>query len=164
MATLYDTLGVDKKASADEIKKAHRKLVRKYHPDVNRDNPKAAEQFAEVQEAYDVLSDPDKRKQYDQFGHAGVGADPGYGGGGGGGGADPLQALPRQPQQQAGPRPGYRRGRPLDVDPLNRIFLGGGGGAGDGNNNSAGAGGIGGGGRWWWWWWCLWCCCCCCCC
>ena len=70
----YESLGVARTASADEIKKAHRKLVRKYHPDMNKDNPQATERFKEVQEAYDVLSDPEKRRNYDQFGHAGVGA------------------------------------------------------------------------------------------
>jgi molecular chaperone DnaJ len=63
---LYKVLGVDKKASADEIKKAHRKLVRQYHPDRNPDDPKAEERFKEVQAAYDVLGEPDKRKQYDR--------------------------------------------------------------------------------------------------
>jgi DnaJ-class molecular chaperone len=67
----YEILGVPKTASQDEIRKAHRKLVRQHHPDVNRNNPKAAERFKEVQDAYDVLSDEQKRKQYDQFGHAG---------------------------------------------------------------------------------------------
>src|SRR4051812_21035409 len=67
----YEILGVPRTASADEIKKAHRKLVRKYHPDVNKGNATSTEQFKEVQEAYDVLSDPAKRKNYDQFGHAG---------------------------------------------------------------------------------------------
>ncbi|HEY1686403.1 MAG TPA: DnaJ C-terminal domain-containing protein [Tepidisphaeraceae bacterium] len=73
----YEVLGISKKASADEIKKAHRKLVRQYHPDVNKNNKQAEEKFKEVQEAYDALSDPTKRANYDQFGHAGVGADPG---------------------------------------------------------------------------------------
>jgi DnaJ-class molecular chaperone len=69
MATdLYKVLGVDKKASADEIKKAHRKLVRQYHPDRNPDDPRAEERFKEVQHAYDVLGDPDKRRQYDRGG------------------------------------------------------------------------------------------------
>ena len=68
----YDTLGVSKAASAEEIKKAHRKLARKFHPDVNKADPKAAEKFGAVQEAYDTLSDPKKRARYDEFGHAGV--------------------------------------------------------------------------------------------
>lgn len=68
----YDILGVSKNASADEIKKAHRKLARKYHPDVNRDDPTASEKFQSVQEAYEVLSDSKKRQRYDEFGHAGV--------------------------------------------------------------------------------------------
>ena len=65
---LYKILGVDKKASAEDIKKAHRKLVRQYHPDRNPGNAKAEERFKEVQAAYDVLGDPDKRKQYDRGG------------------------------------------------------------------------------------------------
>jgi DnaJ-class molecular chaperone len=87
----YEILGVSKNASADEIKKAHRKLVRQYHPDVNRDNPKAAEKFNEMQEAYDVLSDATKRRNYDQFGHAGVGGSAGAGG-------DPFEAFRRSQQ------------------------------------------------------------------
>lgn len=67
----YEILGVSRKASADELRKAYRKLVRQHHPDVNRNNPQAVEKFKEVQEAYDVLSDDAKRKDYDQFGHAG---------------------------------------------------------------------------------------------
>ncbi len=78
----YDVLGVAKGASDDEIKKAHRKLAKKYHPDLNRDNPDAAEKFKELNEAYEVLSDSDKRSRYDQFGFAGV--DPNYGAGQGG--------------------------------------------------------------------------------
>ena len=66
----YDVLGVSKTATADEIKKAYRKLARQYHPDVNKDNPEAAEKFKEASEAYSVLSDEQKRAQYDQFGHA----------------------------------------------------------------------------------------------
>ena len=82
----YEVLGVAKGASDDEIKKAHRTLAQKYHPDLNRDNPEAAEKFKELNEAYEVLSDKDKRAKYDQFGFAGV--DPNYGasqGGFGGG-------------------------------------------------------------------------------
>jgi len=67
----YEVLGVPRHASADDIRKAHRKLARKYHPDVNKGSDAVAH-FAEAQEAYDTLSDPEKRKLYDQFGHAGV--------------------------------------------------------------------------------------------
>ncbi|MDY3617493.1 molecular chaperone DnaJ [Agathobaculum sp.] len=78
----YEVLGVQKGASDDEIKKAHRRLAKKYHPDLNKDNPEAADKFKELNEAYEVLSDQDKRQKYDQFGFAGV--DPNYGGGAGG--------------------------------------------------------------------------------
>ena len=64
----YKILGVDKKATADEIKKAYRKLARKYHPDANADNPAAEEKFKEIGEAYEVLKDPQKRQKYDQLG------------------------------------------------------------------------------------------------
>lgn len=66
----YVVLGVSRQATAEEIRRAHRKLVRQYHPDVNPDSASAAEKFREVQEAYDALSDPQRRALYDQFGHA----------------------------------------------------------------------------------------------
>ena len=69
-SSLYETLGVPKNASQDEIKKAYRKLARKYHPDANAGDKGAEERFKEVQHAYDVLSDAEKRKQYDSFGSA----------------------------------------------------------------------------------------------
>ena len=64
----YKILGIDKKASQDEVKKAYRKLARKYHPDVNADNKEAQKKFQEVNEANEVLSDPEKRKKYDEYG------------------------------------------------------------------------------------------------
>ena len=78
----YEVLGVGKNASADEIKKAYRKLAVKYHPDKNPGNKEAEEKFKEAAEAYSVLSDADKKAKYDQFGHAGVeGAGPDFSGG-----------------------------------------------------------------------------------
>ncbi len=79
----YEVLGVSRNATDDELKKAYRKLAKKYHPDVNPDDSEAEAKFKEANEAYAVLSDPDKRRQYDQFGHAGVDGQ-GFGGAGAG--------------------------------------------------------------------------------
>ena len=78
----YETLGVDKNASAEEIKKAYRQLAKKYHPDMNKDDENAAQKFKEVNEAYQVLSDESKRAQYDQFGSAAFDGSAGAGAGG----------------------------------------------------------------------------------
>lgn len=74
----YEVLGVSRTASADELKKAYRKLARKYHPDVNQGDASSEERFKEINEAYEVLSDADRRAAYDRFGHAanGMGGDP----------------------------------------------------------------------------------------
>jgi molecular chaperone DnaJ len=78
----YEVLGVTKSASADEIKKAYRKLAIQYHPDKNPDNPEAEDKFKEAAEAYEVLSNAEKKARYDQFGHQGLGGNGGYGGAG----------------------------------------------------------------------------------
>lgn len=82
----YEVLGVERNASADEIKKAYRKAAIKYHPDKNPDNKEAEDKFKEAAEAFDVLSNGDKKARYDQFGHAGMGSNGGFGGGGSAGG------------------------------------------------------------------------------
>jgi molecular chaperone DnaJ len=86
----YEVLGVGKSTSAQDIKKAYRRIAMKYHPDRNSDDANADEKFKEASEAYEILSDAEKRQAYDQYGHAGV--DPQMGGGGfqGGGFSDIL--------------------------------------------------------------------------
>jgi DnaJ-class molecular chaperone len=151
----YEILGVPRTASADEIKKAHRKLVRKFHPDVNKNNKEAEDRFKEVQEAYDVLSEPGKRRNYDQFGHAGAAG----AGGPEGAGGDPWEAF-RRSQQGAGgaggaggggyrwrPAPGVSVEDVEGMGDFGDIFeqlFGARGGAGSGGGRNAGFGGAGG--------------------
>jgi molecular chaperone DnaJ len=117
----YKTLGVDRKASDDEIKKAYRKLARKYHPDTNQGDEAAEERFKEVQAAYGILSDPEKRKAYDSGGGIFGGGFPGGGFGGGagtgggfGGFGDIISDLFGGAASGRPPRP--ERGRDLETD------------------------------------------------
>ena len=89
----YEILGVNRDAADDEIKKAYRKLAMKFHPDRNPDNPKAEEQFKEAKNAYEILSDSQKRAAYDQYGHAGVEQQAGMGGAGGAGFGDAFSDI-----------------------------------------------------------------------
>ena len=118
----YKTLGVDRKASQEEIKKAYRKLAREYHPDTNPNNPSAEERFKEIQEAYGILSDPKKRREYDSgggiFGGAG-GFDPGSfrtGQGFPGGFGDIISDLFGGGAGRAGRGPQAERGRDLETE------------------------------------------------
>ncbi|MDP4091865.1 MAG: molecular chaperone DnaJ [Bacillota bacterium] len=82
----YEVLGIDRNATDTDIKKAYRKLAKQYHPDVNPGDKSAEAKFKEINEAYEILSDPQKKSRYDQFGHAGTDPNSGFGGGGFGGG------------------------------------------------------------------------------
>ncbi|MDR3252347.1 MAG: molecular chaperone DnaJ [Tannerella sp.] len=108
----YEVLGVGKSAAADEIKSAYRKKAIQYHPDKNPDDKDAEEKFKEAAEAYDVLSNPEKRQRYDQFGHAGVGSSAAGGGGYGGGGGMSMDDI-------------FERFGPLFGDLLGNAFGGG---------------------------------------
>ncbi len=116
--SLYETLGVSESASADEIKKAYRKLARKYHPDINKDES-AIEKFKEINAAYEVLSDKEKKSQYDQFG------DQMFGG-------QNFQDFARG------------QGANVDLDEILRQMFGGGGGGGFSGRQQGGFGGFGG--------------------
>jgi molecular chaperone DnaJ len=116
---LYAVLGVDRKASPDEIKRAYRKLARKYHPDRNQGDKAAEERFKQISQAHDVLSDPDKRKQYDRGGPGVFTGAPGGGFGGGfdvGGFGDILSNLFGGGSASRDARPRPQRGRDLEAD------------------------------------------------
>ncbi len=111
----YDVLGVPKSASADQIKQAYRKLSKELHPDKHKGDKAAEEKFKEVNKAYEILSDPQKKQAFDQFGEAGVNGGAGFGGGGGGFGGFDFSGF----QQQGGR---------MDFGDIFDTFFGGGGG------------------------------------
>src|ERR1700751_4624463 len=117
----YETLGVPRKADAEEIRKAYRKLARKYHPDLNPGDKSAEERFKNVQEAYDILSDPKKRQMYDQYGFYSENGFPGAG----------------QPGAGQGPHPG------MDFSGFDFSDVMSGAGAAGGRRTDTGAGGGG---------------------
>ena len=110
----YDILGVSRNASTEEIRKAYRKLARKYHPDINPGNKEAENKFKEISVAYDALTDPEKRKLYDEFGEAGLAS-----------GFDAAKARSYQQWQQQSTRAGG--GYQFDMDDLGDLFGGPGG-------------------------------------
>ncbi|MGN6367282.1 MAG: DnaJ C-terminal domain-containing protein [Phycisphaerae bacterium] len=146
----YEILGIGRSASADEIKKAYRKLARKYHPDVNKNDAAAEAKFKEVQEAYDVLSDTKKRENYDQFGHAGVdsaaAAEAAARAAGAGRGAGGFRYATQTP---GGATVDFGE---VDLNDLFESFMGGGArgrrGAGTGGGRRGGGGGNPFGGAW----------------
>ncbi|MCL4522277.1 MAG: molecular chaperone DnaJ [Firmicutes bacterium] len=113
---LYEVLGVSRDASSEEIKRAFRQLARKHHPDANQGNPQAEEQFKEINGAYEILSDPQKRAQYDQFGDQAQGAGFGQGDFAGFGGFNDIFDMFFGGQGGAGGRPGPERGPDLRQD------------------------------------------------
>src|SRR5690606_11363084 len=134
MADLYSKLGVKRGADEAEIKKAYRKLAKELHPDRNQDNPKAAERFAEVTHAYDLLSDAQKRGQYDR-GEIDENGQPRSPFGAGFGGGNPFSG--------SGPRPGqggFDFGGGIDVGDIFDGLFGGGAGARPGGPNTGGRG------------------------
>src|SRR4029453_15851930 len=122
----YETLGVSRDATPDEIKKAYRRLAKRYHPDVNKGDKQAEEKFKDISEAYEVVSDQEKRKQYDAFG--------GYGppGGAGGAGFDPSQWGGKAYTWTS---PGGSH--PFDFDDLSEIFKQAGAGQGGGRGKGS---------------------------
>jgi molecular chaperone DnaJ len=113
----YDVLGVIRTANADEIKSAYRKLARKYHPDVNRDDPSAEDKFKEASNAYEILSDPEKKARFDQYGTTeGMPQDPFFGGGNAGGFGDLFDMFFGAGGAQGGRRSAAQDGDDLRAD------------------------------------------------
>jgi len=128
----YEVLGVSKSASADEIKKAYRKMAKKYHPDVNPDNKEAQAKFTEVNEAYEILSDPEKKSKYDTYGHSAFDPNAGFGGQGGfsgfGGFSDIFESMFSDfggfssQSQRTGPQRGRNLEKVIEIDFLEAAF------------------------------------------